>query len=135
MNKTRKKIMAVTFMLALVGGPIASAQTSYANFSTTTGRLNGSGYTAYQKKTNASNSGDVQKFYNGGDNADIRMKSSVGRGRWGGGTWRRQIGSQSTTTTIAPHSSVKSGTNVRIQVSNNLTTTVNTQSSGSWRAR
>ncbi|WP_313511060.1 hypothetical protein [Enterococcus sp.] len=130
MNKTRKKIMAVTFMLALVGGPIASAQTSYANFSTTTGRLNGSGYTAYQKKTNASNSGDVQKFYNGGYNADIRMNSSVGSG-----TWRRQIGSQSTTTTIAAHSSVKSGTNVRIQVSNNLTTTVNTQSSGSWRAR
>lgn len=64
------------------------AGTSYVDFSTTVGKFNGSGYTAYQKKEYSGASGYVTGFYSGGYNSDIRMIDEDGNK----GSWARDYG-------------------------------------------
>ena len=125
----KKKIIA-TLMLVFILGTVVYAGTTYVDYSTTVAALNGNGYTAYQTKTTTGASARLYSASVGGDyEVDARMIDSSGSaGDWyrnlGDGEWAYIDGS--------PYQ--LSGDSVRIQFSNDLTTLVDVQVTGSWKS-
>ncbi|MBC6308863.1 hypothetical protein HCJ66_04755 [Listeria sp. FSL L7-1582] len=125
-----KKMIAATLVLGFLGvftvSGFVNAGTTKVNYSTTVGKLNGSGYTGYQAKTTAGTKADLYSLKTGNYNVDVRTTSSGSNG-----TWSRDVNNATTRQLSNSHNK---GTNVRLQFSNDITTTVNVQASGSWRS-
>lgn len=131
-NKVVNKVIkAVTLgsVAVMMFSTVAWAGTSYSTYSTTVGRFNGSGYTAYQTKSIAGANGYIKSTKVGGDYVvDVRMVSPSGNG-----SWLRDV--DDTTSAYVPgKSSQLDGCQVRLEFSNDITTPVNTQVEGSWKS-
>ncbi|MBC2174441.1 hypothetical protein HCB31_15120 [Listeria booriae] len=125
-----KKLIAATLVLGFISVFVTStfvnAGTTKADYSTTVGKLNGSGYTGYQSKATAGTKADLYSTKTGNYEVDVRTNSSGSNG-----TWSRAVKNGTTRQLSNSHNK---GTNVRLQFSNNITTLVNVQVSGSWRS-
>lgn len=113
----------------LVGGAGAAyAGTVNSNFSTTVAKANGSGYTSYQTQAKNGAAGDLWTGTVGGDyKVDARLN-----GTRGNGTWDKNLG-DSYYVSLVGNPNYK-GDSVRIQFSNDLTTPVAVQVTGTWRS-
>ncbi len=105
----------------------AEAGTTYTSYNTTVGKFNGSGYTGYQTKASSGTYGNLRSTSVGGKyTVDARMQASSGTG-----SWVRSVNSNQVRN--LPNS-VARGSKARVQFSNDLTTPVNVQVTGSWRS-
>jgi len=127
--KLFKKIVTLCAILCLLGTSMAYAGTTYKSFSTTVGRVNGTGYTAYQKKAKTGADADLKTTSTGGYELDVRMIDENGCV----GAWRKNI-YQKDTYTVPGHQLQFAGYDARLQFSNDLTTLVNVQVEGTWRS-
>lgn len=126
MKNKKFAVLGLALGLLAVGGA-AEAGTSYSGYNTTVGKFNGSGYTAYQTKTTSGAYGNLNSTTVGGSyTVDARMQSSTGTG-----AWVRSVGDNDSRT--LPNS-VSSGRSARAEFSNDATTPVDVQVSGSWRS-
>jgi len=128
MKKSKRKIAIVgaTLGLLLAGGAV-QAGTTYSNYNLTVGSFNGSAYTGYQTKTTTGAPGNLRTSSVGGSyTLDARMQASSGTGGW-----VRRVTDNDTRN--LPNSVAK-GSLVRLQYSNDATTPVNVQVTGSWRS-
>ena len=117
--------LAVVGMLAV--GTSAWAGTSFASYSTTVGKFNGTGYTAYQTKSGAGTAADLRSKSVGADYVvDARLQASSGTGGWA-----RDVGDNDTRQLW---NSVQKGASARVQFSNDWNTSVDVQVSGTWRS-
>lgn len=117
--------LAVVGMLAV--GTSAWAGTSFASYSTTVGKFNGNGYTAYQTKSGAGTAADLRSKSVGADYVvDARLQASSGTGGWA-----RDVGDNDTRQLW---NSVQKGASARVQFSNDWNTSVDVQVSGTWRS-
>lgn len=125
-KKNRLAVLGLTVGLLAFGGAV-QAGTSYSSYNTTVGAFNGSGYTGYQTKASSGTYGNLNSGTVGGSyTVDARMQASSGTG-----SWVRNVTDNDSRT--LPNS-VPSGTDARVQFSNDLTTPVNVQVTGSWRS-
>ncbi|WJY26568.1 hypothetical protein [Sporosarcina trichiuri] len=122
-----KKKMVVgflAFVLLISGGALTKAGTAFTSYNTTVGKFNGSGYTSYQTKAKSSADGYLNSATVGGNyQVDARMNSSSGTGPW------VRIDDNRSYFLI---NSVKSGAAARVQFSNDLSTPVSVQVTGTW---
>ena len=117
--------LAVVGMLAV--GTSAWAGTSFQSYSTTVGKFNGNGYTAYQTKSGAGTAADLRSKSVGADYVvDARLQASSGTGGWA-----RDVGDNDTRQLW---NSVQKGASARVQFSNDWNTSVDVQVSGTWRS-
>ena len=117
--------LAVVGMLAV--GTSAWAGTSFQSYSTTVGKFNGNGYTAYQTKSGAGTAADLRSKSVGADYVvDARLHASSGTGGWA-----RDVGDNDTRQLW---NSVQKGASARVQFSNDWNTSVDVQVSGTWRS-
>ncbi len=117
--------LAVVVMLAV--GTSAWAGTSFQSYSTTVGKFNGNGYTAYQTKSGAGTAADLRSKSVGADYVvDARLQASSGTGGWA-----RDVGDNDTRQLW---NSVQKGASARVQFSNDWNTSVDVQVSGTWRS-
>ena len=117
--------LAVVGMLAV--GTSAWAGTSFQSYSTTVGKFNGNGYTAYQTKSGAGTAADLRSKSVGADYVvDARLQASSGTGGWA-----RDVGDNDTRQLW---NSVQKGASARVQFSNDWNTAVDVQVSGTWRS-
>ncbi|RFA32138.1 hypothetical protein CAI16_18980 [Virgibacillus dokdonensis] len=127
--KLKKKKLAVLGLavgLLAIGGT-AQAGTSYSSYNTTVGKFNGNGYTGYQTKSSSGTYGDLRSNTVGGNYVvDARMQASSGTGSW--------VRNVTDNDTRSLPNSVARGSSARVQFSNDLTTPVNVQVTGSWRS-
>ncbi|EKU93090.1 Uncharacterised protein [Alloiococcus otitis] len=122
------KVVVGSSLLGAFGlGIVAEAGQTYTNYSTTVGRLNGSGYTSYQTKSVSGQKADVYLANNGGYKVDVRTNSRDGSS----GEWSRGLTAGSRRQLTNGHNK---GSKVRLHFSNNITTRVNTQAQGNWRS-
>lgn len=123
----KKKLgLGLAVGLMAFGGAV-QAGTSYSSYDTTVASFNGSGYTGYQTKTNAGTYGNLNSSNVGGSyTVDARMQASSGTG-----AWARSV-TDSDSRNLS--NSVPKGTSARVQFSNDVTTPVNVQVTGSWRS-
>lgn len=128
MNKTRVAAVAV-MALAILGAGVSTAHADYGTqgYNTTVGRVNGNGYSGSERKSFTDDSGKIYSSTVGGNyRVDARMISQSGT--WLGSGWARiDDGTQAPLTNW-----LTAGTWVRIQFSNDVTTPVNVQVTGSW---
>lgn len=127
--KKNKKFAVLGLAIGLIAfGGAAQAGTTYSSYSTTVGSYNGSGYTSYQTKATSGAYGNLSSSVVGGSyTVDARMTSPSG----GTGSWVQSVGDNDSRS--LPNSIAK-GSSARVQFSNDLTTPVNVQVSGSWRS-
>ncbi|WP_342372714.1 hypothetical protein PCC79_00745 [Propioniciclava soli] len=117
--------LAVVGMLAV--GTSAWAGTTFQGYSTTVGKLNGNGYTAYQTKVGAGTAADLRSGTVGADYVvDARLQAAAGTGGWA-----RDVGDNDTRQLW---NSVQKGASARVQFSNDWNTAVDVQVSGTWRS-
>lgn len=117
--------LAVVGMLAV--GTSAWAGTSFQSYSTTVGKFNGNGYTAYQTKSGAGTAADLRSKSVGADYVvDARLQAASGTGGWA-----RDVGDNDTRQLW---NSVQKGASARVQFSNDWNTSVDVQVSGTWRS-
>ena len=117
--------LAVVGMLAV--GTSAWAGTSFQSYSTTVGKFNGNGYTAYQMKSGAGTAADLRSKSVGADYVvDARLQAASGTGGWA-----RDVGDNDTRQLW---NSVQKGASARVQFSNDWNTSVDVQVSGTWRS-
>ena len=127
-NKLVKKIATFGVIVSMFS-TVAYAGTSYSYYRTTVGKFNGNGYTSYQTKSIGGANGNIKSTkVGGGYSVDARMNSSVGNGEWA-----RDI-KTGTKTYLPGNSNQLKGTSVRLQFSNDVTTPVDVQVSGSWQS-
>ena len=125
MKIKRFAIPLVVVMLAV--GTSAWAGTSFQSYSTTVGKFNGNGYTAYQTKSGAGTAADLRSKSVGADYVvDARLQASSGTGGWA-----RDVGDNDTRQLW---NSVQKGASARVQFSNDWNTSVDVQVSGTWRS-
>ena len=125
MKKKLATIALAVGLLAVAG--FAEAGTAYTNYNTTVGKFNGSGYTSYHTKASSGKYGNLRSTSVGGSyTVDARMQASSGTG-----AWVRSVNSNQVRN--LPNS-VSKGNRARVQFSNDLTTPVNVQVTGSWRS-
>lgn len=122
-----KKILIGGFLLTLFGaGIVVEAGHSYRSYSTTVGRLNGSGYTGYQTKIVPGQKAKVYLKNNGGYKVDVRTNSAESNGEWS----RNLIAGSEGDLTNGHDTDEK----VRLHFSNDITTRVKTQANGRWKS-
>lgn len=122
------KGIAVTGLAALMIGTCAFAGTSYESYNTTVGKFNGSGYSDYQTKTTSGANGYIKSKKVGGDYVvDVRMNGL------GNGSWVRNL-TDGTNKSLPGHYKQTKGSDVRVKFSNDITTPVNVQVSGTWKS-
>lgn len=125
-SKTKIAIAGAALGLLLAGGAV-QAGTTYSSYSTTVAPFNGSGYTSYQTKSASGTYGNLRSSTVGGSyTVDARMQASSGTGSW--------VRSVTDSDTRNLPNSVTKGSSARVQFSNDATTPVNVQVSGSWRS-
>lgn len=127
--KFLKKIVALCAILCLLGTSMAYAGTTYKSFSTTVGKINGSGYTAYQKKAKTGADADLKTTNTGGYELDVRMIDENGTV----GAWKKNVKNKNTYT-VPGHQLHFANYDARLQFSNNVTTLVDVQAEGTWRS-
>lgn len=127
--KHLKKLVALCAILSLLGTSMAYAGTTYKEFSTTVGKANGNGYTAFQKKTTTGADADLKTTNTGGYEMDVRMVDENGTV----GAWKRDIVANRSYK-VPGHQLHLKNYNARLQFSNDLTTLVDTQAEGTWRS-
>ncbi|MBK3913718.1 hypothetical protein [Listeria ivanovii] len=102
------------------------AGSTYANYSTTVGKFNGNGYTAYQTKKVAGQKANVKSTKTGGYKLNVRTNSAGSNG-----TWSADFTNSKNIDLSNGHNK---GTKTRLHFSNKITTTRDVQASGSWRS-
>lgn len=121
------KTIAIASMAVMMLGTTAFAGSTFSSYSTTVGKFNGNGYSSYQtKEIDGANGAISSTSVGGGYEVDVRMNSSVGSG-----SWTRDLKS-GTEAALPGYYKQVSGTKVRAQFSNNITTPVDVQVTGSW---
>lgn len=121
--------IALTLAICASMGITAFAGNTFSSYNTTVGRFNGNGYTGYQKKATDGANGYLKSNTVGGDyTVDVRMKCSAGNG-----SWKRNI-TDKRNYSLASHYKQTKGKKVCLQFSNDLTTPVAVQVSGSWKS-
>lgn len=126
MEKKKLAVLGLSVGLLALGGAV-QASTTYSSYDTTVGKFNGSGYTGYQTKTTSGAYGNLKSSSVGGSyTVDARMQASSGTGSW--------VRSVTDNDTRNLPNSVPSGTSARVQFSNDITTPVDVQVTGSWRS-
>lgn len=129
LKKVFAGIVATCTVLAM-GVTMVYAGTTYESYSTTVGRVNGSGYTDYQSKTTNGANGDLSSTYVGGDyTVDARMQEDDGTA----GAWTRDV-DDNERRDLDGHVDHKAWDSVRVQFSNDFFTFVNVQVKGKWRS-
>ena len=128
MKKVIKSVLTMGIALIMFG-TAAFAGASYSGYNTIVGKFNGCGYSGYQTKATGGANGYIMSTMVGGDyEVDVRMTSSSGSGSWlrnvTDGTWGELQGSSYQT----------SGTSVRAQFSNDISTPVDVQVTGQWKS-
>lgn len=124
------RIIIATCLICALGAGTAFAGTAYSNYSTTVGRLNGSGYTSYQRKAISGANGNLNSRLVGGNYVvDARMQEKNGAS----GAWTRNI-TDNTFYELDSHVNHSKGDSVRVHFSNDWNTPVNVQVAGSWRS-
>lgn len=132
MNKKMKKLLATGLVSIGVGtGLMANvhAGTVFTNYDLTVPRFSGNAYTSYnQTKTTTRAAGNIRSTsVGGGYTIRARMQSSSYNGAF--------VNIQSGTNTPLPaHNNHYAGNSMRLNLRNQLTTTVNVQARGSWRS-
>ncbi|MEW5323794.1 hypothetical protein V2J23_17245 [Geobacillus thermoleovorans] len=124
----KKKLVVLSLSVGLVAfGGAVQAGSSWSNYNTTVGKFNGSGYTGYQTKASSGTYGELNSSVVGGSyTVDARMRASSGTG-----SWVRSVTDNDYRT--LPNS-VPSGLSARVEFSNDITTPVDVQVSGTWRS-
>lgn len=125
MKKTKKAAFALLTLFSLSGGIIASAGTSYENYSVVVGKFNQSVKTSSQTKTKAGARANV-KVTTLGKAVDARAYAAKG----GTGKWVRVA----TTGTYNLPNDISARDSTRIHFSNDLTTAVDVAVRGTWRS-
>lgn len=127
----KKKIVALTGVMAIAASVSVLAGTSYTGYDTTVGRFNGSGYTGYtQTKTVSGGNGTIASGTVGGNYVvDVRMQDSQGNS----GAWARDIGDNDTAP-LDGHIYHSKGDSMRLHFSNDIDTSVNVQVTGEWKS-
>lgn len=129
MKMNLKKTVVATSLTVMMVTTAAVAGTSYSNYNTTVGRLNGNGYTGYQAKNKAGANGYIKSTNVGGNYVvDARMNSSSGNG-----SWVRDL-DDCENRSLPGNAKMKKGCSVRTQFSNDLNTPVAVQVTGSWKS-
>ena len=130
-DKMKKFKVFITILVILaVGSSMAYAGTSYKSYSTTVGKLNGNGYTAYQTKAKTGANGTLVSSSVGGKyTVDARMQDKNGII----GPWTRDV-DDNKTYTLKGHANHIKGYGIRVHFSNDLTTTVDIQVEGKWKS-
>lgn len=124
-KKTLASLGLTVGLLAIAGA--AQAGTTYSGYNTTVGSFNGSGYTGYQTKASSDVSGSLKSSSVGGKyTVDARMSASAGTGSW--------VRSVSDSETRSLPNSINKGSSARVQFSNDVTTPVSVQVTGSWKS-
>src|SRR3712207_1377102 len=83
MKASINKTVLVSGLTIMMMTSTAMAGTSYSRYNTSVGRLNGNGYTGYQKKSISGANGYIKSASVGGHYVvDVRMNSSSGHGVW-----------------------------------------------------
>ena len=129
-KRVSRKLIGILGVCLIASSISVFAGESYAGYSTSVGKFNGDGYTAYQTKTVPFRAGDINsKSVGGGYKVDARLTGSGYSG-----SWTRNIvsGKQYIVGAVADKHIV--GSRVRVHFSNNITTPVNVQVSGTWRS-
>lgn len=109
---------------------LAQATYSYQDYNTTVGKLNGNGYTGNQTKTDAYEDGEIYSENVGGSyKVDGRLENANGAAF--GSTWQR-LGDK--TWKQLPNL-INTGWSTRVHFSNDLSTRVDVQVYGKFRAR
>lgn len=124
----KKKLVVLSLSVGLMAfGGAVQAGTSWSNYNTTVGKFNGSGYTGYQTKASSGTYGELNSSVVGGSyTVDARMQASSGTG-----SWVRSVTDNDYRT--LPNS-IPSGLSARVEFSNDITTPVDVQVSGTWRS-
>lgn len=125
----RVKIIIAVCTIFMLGSSLVYAGTSSVGYSTTVGKVNGSGYTAYQTKTTTGANGSLRSDEVGGKyTVDARMQDRNGIiGAWTYGV------NDNKTYTLKGHINQKKDYGIRVQFSNDLNTFVNVQVEGSFK--
>lgn len=129
-KKMRKGIvlgLVALLILAMTGA--AYAGTTSVSYSTTVGRIGGSGYTSYQTKTTKGASGSLSSTGTGGYVLKARMVDSDGDA----GEWTSDF-TDSASRTLSSNDYHTAGESVRVQLKNKYVTTVQVQATGSWKS-
>lgn len=127
--KKMLKAVAVAGAAVMLIGTTAFAGENYSTYNTTVGKINGNGYSGYQTKAISGANGYIRSTSVGGDyQVDVRMNGANGNG-----AWLRNV-DDGTNAEIPGNSKQKKDDSVRLQFSNDLTTTVDVQVSGSWKS-
>ncbi|MCI9188157.1 MAG: hypothetical protein HFH84_00740 [Lachnospiraceae bacterium] len=109
----------------------AMAGNTYTSYDTTVGRFNGNGYSGTQTKETSGANGRIKSTsVGGGYSVDVRMQKSNGSAS--GGWYRNLKSSTDTDYSVDGHVDQKHGDSVRLQFSNDLTTSVDVQVTGTW---
>lgn len=123
------KSVVVAGAILLVFGSCAFAGTTMEKYSTTVGRFNGSGFTEYQTKAFSGEDGYLYSNAVGGNYVvDVRMISSKKEK----GSWVRDV--DDNRSYYLPAKTLRSGRNVRLEFSNDITTPVRVQVAGKWKS-
>ncbi len=123
-------VLLFIFIIFAAGTIMVKAGTSYREYSTTVGKLNGNGYTSFQTKSVSGANGNLQSSMVGGDYlVDARMQKDDGVS----GKWTRDI-TDDRYYDLDGHVNHFSGDNIRIQFSNDWNTVVDVQVTGNWRS-
>lgn len=123
------KSVVVAGAILLMFGSCAFAGTTLERYSTTVGRFNGSGFTEYQTKTFTGEEGYLYSNAVGGNYVvDVRMVTSKKEK----GPWVRDV--DDNRSYCLPGKTLRSGRNVRLELSNDITTPVRVQVAGKWKS-
>lgn len=126
----KKRNFALLFGLIFIFSISAYAGTTSRSYDTTVGKFNGSGYTGYQVKDATGTPGDLNSTFVGGSyKVDGRMVDDSGDT----GDWERNIDDWSVVTLDGDNQQL-SGEEIRVQFSNDLSTPVDVQVTGSWKS-
>ncbi len=129
MKRKMLKAFAAAGVTVMLFSTVACAGTTYSGYNTTVGKLNGNGYSNYQKKTTAGANGYIKSNKVGGKyEVDARMNSTSGNG-----AWLRNL-DDGTNASLPGNSKQIAGCSVRVQFSNDVLTPVNVQVDGEWKS-
>lgn len=116
----------VAGVVVMSGAGAAYAGTTFSNYNTTVGCCNGSGWTGYQTQSTTGASSSLHSYSVGADYVvDARIDGPVD------GAWDRDI-TDSDNRWLDNNNT--SGKSVRVQFSNDLSTSVAVQVTGQWRS-
>lgn len=129
MKTTTKKVAAIggcAAAMIITSLTAAQAGTTWQNYNTTVGRINGNGYTGYQRKVESGTNPQLASDLVGGNyGVDARTEHSSGSGSWcrvydfTDCSWTKYY---------------SAGNDIRIRFSNDVTTVVAVQVVGTWRS-